>query len=102
MVVLFDFDGDSGIKDLEGNWMNETIWASNYLLIIGSEKHKHLFVENWYKRNFGISDKVYEVIEPIFEDIAYCLMNDIEETFVNGNYTVKLMDRVDFYYITRK
>lgn len=101
MVVLFNFDGDSGIKDLEGNWLKETIWGGTYLLIISSDNHKNLFVENWYKRNFGITDKVYEVIEPIFDDIIYCLMNNIEETFNNGNYTVKLINNIDFYYITR-
>lgn len=99
MVLLLDFDGDSGIKDLNGNWMNETIWGGTYLLIISSDNHKNLFVENWYKRNFGITDKVYEVIEPIFDDIIYCLMNNIEETFNNGNYTVKLINNIDFYYI---
>lgn len=102
MVIMFQFDGDSGIKTLEGEWMVETIWESTYLVILSSKEHKNLFIENWYKRNLGISDKVYSTLEPIFEDVVYCLMNNKAETFQNGNYTIKLLEQIDLYWITNK
>lgn len=98
MVIMLDTDGDSGIHDLKGNWMNETIWGSTYLIITPNEQKK-LFIDSWNERKLGISDRVFEAFEPLMKDIEYCLMNDIEEKFENGNYYMKLMNRVDFYYI---
>ena len=99
MVILLETDGDSGIHDLQGNWMNETIWGSTYLLIV-QECHKKLFIDSWNERKLGISDRVFECFEPLMNDIEYCLMNDIEEKFDNGNYCLKLVNKVDFHTIT--
>lgn len=91
-------DGDSGIHDLKGNWMNETIWGSTYLIITPNEQKK-LFIDSWNERKLGISDRVFEAFKPLMKDIEYCLMNDIEEKFENGNYELKLINKVEFYYI---
>lgn len=91
-------DGDSGIHDLKGNWMNETIWGSTYL-IITPEEQKKLFIDSWNERKLGISDRVFEAFKPLMKDVEYCLMNDIEEKFENGNYYLKLINKVEFYYI---
>lgn len=101
MIIVLYTDGDSGICDLQGNWMNETIWGSTYLLIV-QECHKKLFIDSWNERKLGISDRVFEAFEPLMKDIEYCLINNIEEKFGNGNYYLKLVEKVDFYYITGK
>lgn len=98
MVIMLYTDGDSGIHDLKGNWMNETIWGSTYLIITPNEQKK-LFIDSWNERKLGISDRVFEAFKPLMKDIEYCLMNDIEEKFENGNYELKLINKVDFYYI---
>lgn len=98
MVIMLYTDGDSGIHDLKGNWMNETIWGSTYL-IIAPDEQKKLFIDSWNERKLGVSDRVFEAFKPLMKDIEYCLMNDIEEKFENGNYYIKLISRVDFYYI---
>jgi hypothetical protein len=98
MVIMLYTDGDSGIHDLKGNWMNETIWGSTYLIITPNEQKK-LFIDSWNERKLGISDRVFEAFKPLMKDIEYCLMNDIEEKFENGNYELKLINKVEFYYI---
>ena len=69
--------------------------GSTYLIIV-QEVQKSLFIESWKERKLGISDRVFEAFEPLMNDIEYCLMNDIEEKFDNGNYYFKLVQHVDF------
>lgn len=98
MVIILYTDGDSGIHDLQGKWMKETIWGSTYLIIV-QESKKSLFIESWNERKLGISDRVFQAFEPLMKDIEYCLMNNIEEKFDSANYYFKLVQRVDFYNI---
>lgn len=101
MVIVLYTDDDSGIHDLKGDWMKESIWGSTYLIIV-QEAQKSLFIKAWNERKLGISDRVFNAFKPLMKDIEYCLMNDIEEKFDNGNYYFKLVQHVDFYNITGK
>lgn len=97
MILMLHTDGDSGCCTLDGKLMKTSLY-DDYLIMI-NEDQKSLFIESWYSRKLGISDRVYETLEPIFENVVYCLMNDIEEKFENGNYSINLFKRIDLYTI---
>ena len=75
MILILDFDQDSGISNLKGEWMTSSIYGWYILLV--PEEDKNQFIEAWYERKLGITDRVYETLLPVFERVVYCLMNNI-------------------------
>lgn len=100
MILIFDFDGDSGFTNIYGRQLNSSVYGY-YWCIVG-EHNKNNFIEAWYQKKFGISDKVYETLEPVFENVVYCLMNDIEDKIESGNYSIKLVKYIDLYDLFQK
>lgn len=100
MILIFDFDQDSGFTNIEGQELKSSVYGCYWIIVPDKEKDK--FIEAWYQRKLGISDRVYETLEPVFENVVYCLMNDIEDKICSGNYSIDLVDSIDFYYLFQK
>ena len=82
MLILIDCDLESGMTNLKGEKLKPFIYGSCFAIKLTTKKEKELFIQSWYEKRFGITDKVYNTLEYIFEDIATCLMNN-EETIFN-------------------
>lgn len=100
MILIFDFDQDSGFTNIHGQQLNSSVYG--YYWCIVEEHNRDNFIEAWYHIKFGVSDRVYETLEPVFENVVYCLMNDIEDKIESGNYSVHLVNNMDFYYLFKK
>lgn len=100
MILIFDFDQDSGFTNIDGQPLGSSVYGYYWIILCNEEKDK--FIEAWYNRKFGISDRVYETLEPVFENVAYCLMNDIEDKIYSGNYSIDLVNNMDFYNLFKK
>lgn len=100
MILIFDFDEDSAFTNIHGQQLNSSVYG--YYWCIVKDYNRDNFVEAWYQRKFGISDRVYETLEPVFENVVYCLMNDIEDKIESGNYSIKLVKYIDFYDLFQK
>lgn len=100
MILIFDFDQDSGFTNIHGRQLNSSVYGCYWCIV--EEHNRDNFIEAWYQRKFGISDRVYETLEPVFENVVYCLMNDIEDKIESGNYTIDLVKHIDFYALFQK
>ena len=100
MILIFDFDQDSGLQDINGNWLNSSVYGCYWTIV--PEKDKDKFIDAWYQRKLGITDRVYATIEPVFEEVVYCLMNNIEDKICSGNYSIDLVNNMDFYNLFQK
>lgn len=100
MILIFNFDQDSGLTNIEGQELKSSVYGCYWIMVSDEEKEK--FIEAWYNRKFGITDRVYETLEPVFENVVYCLMNNIEDKIESGNYSIDLVNSIDFYYLFQK
>ena len=100
MILILDFDEDSGLQDINGNWLKSSVYGCFWIILQDNKKVE--FIEAWYTRRFGISNRVYETLEPVFENVVYCLMNDIEDKIESGNYSINLVNNMDFYNLFQK
>ena len=100
MILTFDFDQDSGFTNIEGQELKSSVYGCYWIIVPDKEKDK--FIEAWYQRKFGVSDRVYTTLEPVFENVVYCLMNDIEDKIDSGNYSINLVNNMDFYNLFQK
>ncbi len=89
MIFTIYTDGDSGLiidnKKILPFYENSQEYIIN-IPIFKIDK----FIEEFYLSKFGLTDKVYNAIEPIFEDVIYLLKNNLEDKIENGNYYIKI------------
>lgn len=97
MILILDFDLDSGLQDINGNLLKSSVYGCFWIIVPDNKKDE--FIEAWYTRRFGISDRVYETLEPVFENVVYCIMNNIEDKIDSGNYSIDIHNEIDFYNI---
>ena len=97
MILILDFDLDSGLQDINGNLLKSSVYGCFWIIVPDNKKDE--FIEAWYQRKFGVSDRVYTTLEPVFEEVVYCLMNNIEDKICSGNYSIDILNNMDFYNI---
>ncbi len=89
MIFTIYTDGDSGLTIMDKKILPFYENSQEYIIGI-SENKTDEFIEEFYKNRFGLTDKVYAAIEPIFEEVIYLLKNNIEDKIENGNYYIKI------------
>ena len=89
MIFTIYTDGDSGLTVNNKKILPFYKESEEYIINIPTYKTDE-FIEEFYKNRFGLTDKVYAAIEPIFEEVIYLLKNNIEDKIENGNYYIKI------------
>ena len=54
MLLIFDFDQDSGFTNIEGQELKSSVYGCYWIIV--PDKEKDEFIEAWYQRKLGISD----------------------------------------------
>lgn len=91
MIFYINTDGDSGMKDLDGNWLKASYHDENYIFVL-SDKDVEVFISAFKERKLGISDKVFTAFEPHIDIISYCLRKKIDETINSSNYSISIFE----------
>ena len=78
MIFTIYTDGDSGLTINNKKILPFYENSQEYIINIPTYKIDK-FIEEFYLSKFGLTDKVYAAIEPIFEEVIYLLKNNIED-----------------------
>ena len=95
MFIMIYTDGDSGVTNTDGTKLKESIWGSTYIIDTPLAVDRLNFINAWENNTLNISDKVYEVLNMVFENVKYCLLNKTEDKFENGNYYIKIFKELN-------